>query len=108
MEDIQQEDVGVFRQFVQDKMNNRHLTAFAALLCLAAAFGSGASAQEYSQPHVVVSTDKVRNNGKIYYSHVVQGRQTLYSISKAYNVTLQEIYDANPALNLETRSEERR
>lgn len=83
-------------------MNNRHLTAFAALLCLAAAFGSGASAQEYSQPHVVVSTDKVRNNGKIYYSHVVQGRQTLYSISKAYNVTLQEIYDANPALNLET------
>lgn len=102
MEGIQQEDAGVFRQFVQDKMNNRHLTAFAALLCLAAAFGSGASAQEYSQPHVVVSTDKVRNNGKIYYSHVVQGRQTLYSISKAYNVTLQEIYDANPALNLET------
>ncbi len=83
-------------------MNNRNLTAFAALLCLAAAFGSGASAQEYSQPQVVVSTEKVRNNGKIYYSHVVRERQTLYSICKAYNVTLQEIYDANKALNLET------
>ncbi len=50
----------------------------------------------------MVSNDKVRSNGKIYYSHVVQERQTLYSISKAYNVTLQEIYDANPTLNLET------
>lgn len=83
-------------------MNNRNLTAFAALLCMAAAFGSGASAQEYSQPQVVVSTEKVRNNGKIFYSHVVKERQTLFSISKAYNVTLQEIYDANKALNLET------
>ncbi len=102
MEDIQQKDAGVLRQFVQDKMKNRNLTAFAALLCLAAAFGSGASAQEYSQPQVVVSTEKVRNNGKIYYSHVVRERQTLYSICKAYNVTLQEIYDANKTLNLET------
>ncbi len=83
-------------------MNNRNLTAFAALLCLAAAFGSGAPAQEYSRPQVVVSTEKVRNNGKIYYSHVVLERQTLFSICKAYNVTLQEIYDANKALNLET------
>jgi len=83
-------------------MSNRHLTAFVALLCLTAVFCSGASAQEYSQPQVVVSTEKVRNNGKIYYSHIVRERQTLYSISKAYNVTLQEIFEANPTLKLET------
>ncbi len=81
---------------------NRFLTAFAAFLCLTAAFQSGASAQDYTAPQVVVSADKVRYGGKIFYMHVVQGRQTLYSISKAYNVTIQEIYDANPTLHLET------
>ncbi len=81
---------------------NRYLTALAASLCLTAAFQSGASAQDYATPQVVVSADKVRYGGKIFYTHVVQGRQTLYSISKAYNVTIQEIYDANPTLHLET------
>lgn len=81
---------------------NIHLTALAASICLTVALGSGADAQEYTTPQVVVSTDKVRYNGNVYYSHVVQERQTLYSISKAYNVTLQEIYDANPDLHLDT------
>ena len=81
---------------------NIHLTALAASICLTVALGSGADAQEYTTPQVVVSTDKVRYNGNVYYSHVVQERQTLYSISKAYNVTLQEIYDANPELHLDT------
>lgn len=81
---------------------NIHLTALAASLCLAAAAGSGLVAQEYVTPQVVVSTDKVRYNGKVYYSHVVRERQTLYSISKAYNVTLQEIFDSNPDLHLDT------
>lgn len=81
---------------------NRYLTALAASLCLTAAFQSGASAQDYATPQVVVSADKVRYGGKIFYTHVVQGRQTLYSISKAYNVTIQEIYDANPTLHLDT------
>ncbi len=81
---------------------NRYLTALAASLCLTAASQSGASAQDYATPQVVVSADKVRYGGKIFYTHVVQGRQTLYSISKAYNVTIQEIYDANPTLHLET------
>lgn len=81
---------------------NRYLTALAASLCLTAAFQSGASAQDYATPQVVVSADKVRYGGKIFYTHVVQGRQTLYSIIKAYNVTIQEIYDANPTLHLDT------
>ena len=61
-----------------------------------------ATAQEYRQVPVTISKDKVKNNGKVYYSHVVLEHQTLYSISKAYGVTIQDIYDANPALNLET------
>ena len=81
---------------------NRYLTTFVASLCLTAASGTITAAQEYVAPQVVVSTDKVRYNGKVYYSHIVQERQTLYSISKAYNVTLQEIYDANPNLHLNT------
>lgn len=80
----------------------RYLTAFVAILCLSAILGNRTVAQEYSNPQVVVSSEKVRYDGKVYYSHVVQERQTLYSISKAYNVTLQEIYDANKALKLET------
>ncbi len=81
---------------------NRYLTTFVAASCLMAASGAIAAAQEYVAPQVVVSTDKVRYNGKVYYSHIAQERQTLYSIGKAYNVTLQEIYDANPNLHLDT------
>lgn len=81
---------------------NRYLTAIAASLCLTAAHQSGASAQDYATPQVVVSAEKVRYGGKVFYTHIVQSRQTLYSISKAYNVTLQEIYDANPTLHLDT------
>jgi len=54
-----------------------------------------------STSSVVISQDKVNSNGKLYYSHVVLNQQTLYSISKAYGVTIQEIYDSNPQLNLE-------
>lgn len=101
MEDILQKVDGVLRQFVQTTMN-RYLTALAASLCLTAAFQSGAAAQGYETPQVVVSTEKVRYGGKVFYSHIVKERQTLYSISKAYNVSLQEIYEANPTLHLDT------
>ena len=59
-------------------------------------------AQEYVAPPVTVSRQTVKNNGKVYYSHVVLERQTLFSISKAYGVTVDEICDANPTLNLKT------
>jgi len=75
-----------------------HLT----LLCLLPLCSISVSAQEYKQVPVTISKDKVKSNGKLYYSHVVLEHQTLYSISKAYGVTIQQIYDSNPALNLET------
>lgn len=73
----------------------------ATVLCLLPPVGL--QAQEYTQPAVTVSKEKVRGgDGKVYYSHVVLEKQTLYSISLAYGVTVAEIEAANPNLNLKT------
>ncbi|MBR5660764.1 MAG: LysM peptidoglycan-binding domain-containing protein [Bacteroidales bacterium] len=77
-----------------------HMLALA--LCLSAFATVETTAQEYQAPPVTISKERVRSGGKIYYAHVVLERQTLYSISKAYGVTVEEIYGANPFLNLET------
>lgn len=69
------------------------LTTIAGLLIFASAF-----AQDYVATPVTVSTEKVKLNGKIYLSHVVLERQTLFSIAKAYGVSEDEIYEANPRL----------
>ena len=74
-----------------DRVKISRIIAVAALLLVAAAAG----AQEYVAPPVEVSDQKVKKDGKVYYSHVVQERQTIYSISRAYNVTQDEILDAN-------------
>lgn len=55
-------------------------------------------AQEYVPTPVTVSKEKVKLNGKVYLSHVVLERQTLYGISKAYGVTEEDLYEANPSL----------
>lgn len=77
----------------------KHLTVILLLLLSAAPFRT--AAQEYEAPEVKVSQDKVRVNGRNYYAHVVTEKQTLYSISKAYNVSLDEIYESNRNLDLE-------
>lgn len=79
---------------------SRTFTSILVALSLVAA-QTIAVAQEYTAPVVTVSKEKVRYGGKIYYSHIVQERQTLFSISKAYGVTIQEIFDTNPTLNLD-------
>ena len=55
-------------------------------------------AQEYVPTPVTVSKEKVKLNGKVYLSHVVLERQTLYGICKAYGVSEEELYEANPTL----------
>lgn len=55
---------------------------------------------QYPQVPVTISSEKVKIDGKVFYSHIVLEKQTLYSISKAYGVSVQDIYAANP--NLET------
>ena len=65
------------------------------LACAASTFTYG---QEYISTPVTVSKEKVKVNGKVCYSHIVRERQTLFSIAKAYDVTVDDIYSLNPAL----------
>ena len=74
---------------------------FAIIFLVLSLAGFQAAAQQYEAPEVKISQDKVRVNGESYYAHVVTEKQTLYSISKAYNVSLQDIYDSNKNLDLE-------
>lgn len=67
-----------------------------AVIGIAAA--NGVSAQEYVSTPVEISKEKVKIDGKLCYSHVVQEKQTLFSICKAYEVTAEDIYQYNPAL----------
>lgn len=67
------------------------------IIC-AAASSHFAGAQEYVAPAVTISKDKVKLDGKVFYSHIVLEKQTLFSIAKAYNVTIEEIYKHNPAV----------
>ncbi|MDR3132445.1 MAG: LysM peptidoglycan-binding domain-containing protein [Prevotellaceae bacterium] len=53
----------------------------------------------FAQVPVQKSTEKARINGKVYYIHVVQKGQTLYSLSRAYGVTVQQLEDNNPDLS---------
>lgn len=56
----------------------------------------------YTQAPVSISKDRVRgSDGNVYYSHVVLERQTLYALSKAYGVSVEDICKANPTLDLE-------
>jgi LysM repeat protein/ABC-type branched-subunit amino acid transport system substrate-binding protein len=50
-----------------------------------------------SQVAVEKSTNKVIISGKPYYIHIVKKGETPYSISKAYNITLEELVKENPA-----------
>ncbi len=70
---------------------------FSAILALSAT-GFECAAQKYVAPAVTISTTKVERGGKLYYEHKVIEKQTLYSISKAYDVYIDEIYAANEGL----------
>lgn len=70
------------------------------ILALTMAIGIPAAtvAQEYENTPVSISKEKVRIDGTICYSHIVLERQTLFSISKAYGVSLEDIYRYNPSV----------
>ncbi len=75
---------------------------FGTILLLLALAVFSAGAQGYVVPEIRHSQDKVRVAGKVYWSHVVMDKQTLWSICKAYEVTIEEVYAANPTLNLKS------
>ncbi|MBE6239515.1 MAG: LysM peptidoglycan-binding domain-containing protein [Bacteroidales bacterium] len=70
------------------------------ILAFMLAFGSASVTygQEYISTPVTISKEKVRVNGKVCYSHIVREKQTLFSIAKAYSVTVDDIYSFNPSL----------
>ena len=77
-------------------MKSRTIALIGILLSLATA--PVLSAQSPSSQTIVVSNELVRKDGKPYLLHRVQEHQTLYGISKAYGVTLDDLYAANPGL----------
>lgn len=82
-------------KYIEMKRIVRHIfvTALAMTLSSAAVF-----AQEYVSTPVEISKERVKIDGKICYSHIVLEKQTLYSISKAYGVSLEDIYRFNPTV----------
>ena len=70
----------------------------AAAILITAGTASPMLSQEYKSAPIEISKEKVRVDGKICYSHIVQERQTLHSISKAYGVSIEDIYMFNPTL----------
>lgn len=78
----------------------KHLSIIAAI-AFATAVSASLNAQDYEPVPVTISKEKVRVDGNVYFSHIVMERQTLYSISKAYNVTIEQIYEANPSVRQE-------
>ena len=102
MEDICRKARRVHRTTIRTDMNRKTIfniilkVAFAAALI--SAVPAEMNAQEYVSTPVTVSKEKVRIDGKICYSHVVREKQTLFSIAKAYNVTIDDIYAFNPSL----------
>ena len=68
-------------------------TLFLTVAILAAGFAYG-----QNSPQISVSTEKVNVNGEIMYVHNVKGKETLYSIAKAYNVSIEDIVRTNEQL----------
>ena len=79
-------------------MKNRFPAVLAIGLLIIVCQTDYSRAQDYTAPQVTVSKEKTNMGGKLYYSHIVLEKQTLYSISKAYGVSLDDIYSANPGL----------
>ena len=79
-------------------MDRATISRIFAVAALMMTYATGIAAQEYVAPPVEVSDQNVKKDRKVYYSHVVLERQTLYSISKAYNVNQDEIFNANSGL----------
>lgn len=79
-------------------MDRKIITNLILAAVLAFAVPVTVGAQEYISAPVTVSKEKVKVNGKICYSHIVREKQTLFSIAKAYEVTVDDIYAFNPTL----------
>ena len=78
-------------------MNNLTVKVLIAISLICSA-STHVFSQEYIPTPVTISTEKIKVDGKVCYSHVVLERQTEYSICKAYGVTQEDLYKYNPGL----------
>lgn len=76
----------------------KYFSAIAATIIALTVYCPETEGQDYTAPAVTISKEKVKVNGRTCYTHIVLEKQTLYSISKAYNVSIDEIYEYNPGL----------
>ena len=83
---------------MKSKILIQTIAHIALMLTIISASATAAYAQDFVAAPVTVSKEKVRVSGKLYYSHIVKEKQTLYSIAKAYEVTVEQIYESNPDL----------
>lgn len=83
---------------MERRIANIIICGLVALMTAGTSLYQTAGAQEYVAPPVTISKDKVKIDGKVFYSHIVLEKQTLFSISKAYNVSIEDIYRYNPAV----------
>jgi LysM repeat protein/ABC-type branched-subunit amino acid transport system substrate-binding protein len=60
---------------------------------------------QFIPAEVIPAKEKTIINGKVYYIHTVQKGQTLYSISRAYGVSQEDILKENPGVAPETLKE---
>ncbi len=74
------------------------ITSFIAVLLLFTGGLSQVHAQEFVPAKVEKTQEKVKISGRIYYAHKVLAKQTLYSISKVYGVSIDSIMDVNPSI----------
>ncbi len=80
---------------MMNKMKHRLLVLLLLILAIPA---RDVFAQDYPPVPVTISRSQVNMNGKTYYAHIVLERQTIYGITKAYGVTEEDLYAANPLL----------
>jgi len=73
--------------------SRRRLAVMVALLVVLAA--PVLHAQDPAPVPVEISKQKIASEGKVYYMHQVLKGQTLYSISKAYNVSVDQVAREN-------------
>ena len=76
----------------------RLIISLIAAAFMSSGFAEAVYAQEYESTPVTISKEKLKINGQVCYSHIVLEKQTLFSISKAYNVTIEDIYKYNPSV----------
>ena len=83
---------------MERRIANIIICGLVALMTAGTSLYQTAGAQEYVAPPVSISKDKVKIDGEAFYSHIVLEKQTLFSISKAYNVSIEDIYRYNPSV----------